>query len=330
MIEFDWVWIWAVLPLPWLLRWVMRPLGVLRTAALRVPFLDDFALSAQTHRLGFNRRWPLWLAALAWVSLVAAAARPQWLGAPTDLPVTGRDIMLAVDLSRSMQQTDLSMNGQTIDRLTAVKFVADKFIDRRIGDRIGLILFGERAYLQAPLTFDRKTVKTLLNEASIGLAGDATAIGDAIGLAIKRLKDQKGHDQVLILLTDGANTAGEVEPLKAAEIAAKYGLKIYTIGIGADSSSMPGLFGGLRNNPSLDLDEKSLKAIAHITGGRYFRARDLAELDQIYGELDKIEPAIKDAKRYRPITALYPWPLGLSLLMAAGLFWRQTRNGVPA
>ena len=330
MIEFDWVWIWAVLPLPWLLRWVMRPLGVLRTAALRVPFLDDFALSAQTHRLGFNRRWPLWLAALAWVSLVAAAARPQWLGAPTDLPVTGRDIMLAVDLSRSMQQTDLSMNGQTIDRLTAVKFVADKFIDRRIGDRIGLILFGERAYLQAPLTFDRKTVKTLLNEASIGLAGDATAIGDAIGLAIKRLKDQKGQDQVLILLTDGANTAGEVEPLKAAEIAAKYGLKIYTIGIGADSSSMPGLFGGLRNNPSLDLDEKSLKAIAHITGGRYFRARDLAELDQIYGELDKIEPAIKDAKRYRPITALYPWPLGLSLLMAAGLFWRQTRNGVPA
>ena len=330
MIEFDWVWIWAVLPLPWLLRWVMRPLGVLRTAALRVPFLDDFALSAQTHRLGFNRRWPLWLAALAWVSLVAAAARPQWLGAPTDLPVTGRDIMLAVDLSRSMQQTDLSMNGQTIDRLTAVKFVADKFIDRRIGDRIGLILFGERAYLQAPLTFDRKTVKTLLNEASIGLAGDATAIGDAIGLAIKRLKDQKGQDQVLILLTDGANTAGELEPLKAAEIAAKYGLKIYTIGIGADSSSMPGLFGGLRNNPSLDLDEKSLKAIAHITGGRYFRARDLAELDQIYGELDKIEPAIKDAKRYRPITALYPWPLGLSLLMAAGLFWRQTRNGVPA
>lgn len=330
MIEFDWVWIWAVLPLPWLLRWVMRPLGAMRTAALRVPFLDDFALSAQTHRVGFNRRWPLWLAALAWVSLVAAAARPQWLGAPTDLPVTGRDIMLAVDLSRSMQQTDLSMNGQTIDRLTAVKFVADKFIDRRIGDRIGLILFGERAYLQAPLTFDRKTVKTLLNEASIGLAGDATAIGDAIGLAIKRLKDQKGHDQVLILLTDGANTAGEVEPLKAAEIAAKYGLKIYTIGIGADSSSMPGLFGGLRNNPSLDLDEKSLKAIAHITGGRYFRARDLAELDQIYGELDKIEPAIKDAKRYRPITALYPWPLGLALLMAAGLFWRQTRNGVPA
>jgi Ca-activated chloride channel family protein len=330
MIEFAWIWVWAVLPLPWLVRWVLRPQGTLHTAALRVPFLDDFALAPQAHRLAFGGAWPLWLAALAWVSLVAAAARPQWLGAPTDLPVTGRDIMLAVDLSRSMQQTDLSRNGQTIDRLTAVKFVADKFIDRRVGDRIGLILFGERAYLQAPLTFDRKTVKTLLNEASIGLAGDATAIGDAIGLAVKRFREQKGHDHVLILLTDGANTAGVIDPLKAAEIAAKYKLKIYTIGIGAESSGRPGIFGGLQANPSLDLDEKSLKAIARITGGRYFRARDLEELDQIYAELDKIEPAIKDTKRYRPITALYPWPLGLALLLGAGLLWRQTRGAVPA
>lgn len=158
------------------------------------------------------RLLPALLMALAWVLLVSAAARPQWLGDPVEQAVSGRDLMLAVDLSGSMEIEDFLLDGRPVDRLTAIQHVATQFIERRVGDRLGLILFGEQAYLQAPFTFDRKTVSTLLNEAVIGLAGDKTAIGDAIGLAVKRLKDNPAGQRVLILLSDGANTAGTVTP----------------------------------------------------------------------------------------------------------------------
>jgi len=198
--------------------------------------------------------------------------------------------------------------------LVATKSVAGKFIERRQGDRIGLILFGERAYLQTPLTFDRKTVVTLLNESFIGLAGKKTAIGDAIGLAIKRLKDKAAESRVLILMTDGANTAGEVKPLKTAELAARSGLKVYTIGIGADAVVVRSLFGGKRVvNPSRDLDEKTLTAIAEQTGGRYFRARNTEQFEQIYALLDELEPVDQEAQVYRPFEALFYWPLTLAL-----------------
>ena len=186
-----------------------------------------------------------------------------------------------------------------------VKQVAGDFIERRAGDRVGLILFGRRAYLQTPLTFDRQTTRALLEESAIGLAGKETAIGDAIGLAVKRLREEPEQNRVLVLLTDGANTAGAVEPLKAADLAAAEGLKIYTIGVGADEMMVRSLFGSRRINPSADLDERALTAIADKTGGRYFRARDTRSLMQIYGILDELEPAAEEEDVLRPPAELY-------------------------
>jgi Ca-activated chloride channel family protein len=217
-----------------------------------------------------------------------------------------------------------------VTRLEVVKQVAGEFIERRDGDRIGLILFGTRAYLQAPLTFDRPTVRTLLEEAVIGLAGEQTAIGDAIGLGVKRLKERPAKNRVLILLTDGANTAGEVHPLDAARFAAKLGLKIYTIGVGADVAMMRRLYGTARVNPSADLDEPTLAAIARATGGRYFRARQTNELVDIYRTLDELEPVIGDEEQFRPTTELYYWPLALALLMATSLLAGGLRQALPS
>ena len=193
----------------------------------------------------------------------------------------------------------------------------DDFINRRVGDRVGLILFGTQAYLQTPLTFDRKTVQTLLDESAIGLAGDNTAIGDAIGLAVKRLKNQPANSRVLILLTDGANTAGEISPLKAAELAAANQLKIYTIGVGADEMIVRSFFGNRKVNPSRDLDENTLVKVAESTGGRYFRARNADELNNIYMLLDQLEPVEKDKQYFRPRSELYYWPLSLALALVA-------------
>src|SRR5690606_4036471 len=195
-----------------------------------------------------------------------------------------------------------------------------EFIARRVGDRVGLILFGREAYLQTPLTFDRQTVQTLLDEAVIGLAGKETAIGDAIGLAIRTLDDAgvESGRRVLVLLTDGANTAGEVEPLKAADLAAQRNMVIHTIGMGADALTVRSLFGLRQINPSADLDEATLTAIAERTGGRYFRARDTQELAAAYDVIDQLEPAESDAAGFRPVKELFYWPLGLALAIALG------------
>ena len=317
MISFAWPWLLLLLPLPLILWRVIPAAEVKQDAALRVPFLEDFTDAEASKRAYRRPGWRFWLAVPAWLLLVIAGARPQWLGEAIQLPLSGRDLMLAVDLSGSMQEQDFIIGGERVDRLTATKWVAGDFIERRIGDRIGLILFGDRAYLQTPLTFDRKTVKTLLDEAAIGLAGKQTAIGDAIGLAIKRLKDEANQSRVLILLTDGANTAGEIEPEKAAELASRVGLKIYTIGIGADRMTVRSLFGSQVINPSRDLNEPVLKAIADSTGGRYFRAKNSEELAQIYQLLDQLEPVEKESQLFRPIKALYPWPLAIALLLAS-------------
>lgn len=316
MISFEWPWLFVLLPLPWLVRRFMQVAVTSKEAALRVPFLEDFTESESTvkHHV---QRWPLWLAAIAWLFLLMASMRPEWLGELVEIPVSGRELMLAVDLSASMQEQDFVLQGRRVDRLVATKWVAGDFIERRIGDRIGLILFGERAYLQVPLTFDRKTVRTLLDESFIGLAGKATAIGDAIGLAVKRLRERDATNRVLILLTDGANTAGAVQPLEAADLAAREGLKIYTIGVGADEMLTRSIFGMRKVNPSTALDEKTLTAIAEKTGGQYFRARDTQELNKIYRILDELEPVEGDAYRFRPKKALYYWPLSFAFMIAA-------------
>lgn len=314
-----WAWALIALPLPLLARWLLPPARTQGQGGLRVPFY--VALTGGQRAAATQRRWPVLLAALAWLLLVLAAARPQWLGAPVALPQAGRDLMLAVDISGSMAEEDMLIGGRSVDRLTAVKAVAGDFIERRVGDRIGLILFGAEAYLQAPLTFDRTTVRTLLFEAEIGLAGRETAIGDALGLAVKRLRDEPNPERVVILLTDGANTAGTITPTKATELAAAAGIRVYTIGFGAPSRSAFGLALG-RN----EIDEETLAAIAKQTGGRWFRARDIQELLGIYAELDRLEPVESALAQLRPVDELFAWPFGLALLLSALVAWQRRRG----
>ena len=306
-------WVLLLLPLPLLLRRVLPPGEPIGRAALRVPLYAGL-LPAADARDRARPRWPLALAVLAWALLVLAAARPQWLGEPVSLPLAGRDLMLAVDISGSMTEHDMVIGGRTVGRLTAVKAVASDFLERRAGDRVGLILFGQQAYLQTPLTFDRETVGTLLRESAVGLAGQETAIGDAIGLAVKRLRASPADERVLVLLTDGANTAGAVAPLRAAELAAQAGVRVYTIGIGAPSAArIAGLGLALNRNP---MDETTLTAIAEATGGRYFRARDVADLQRIYAMLDEFEPVQSDRRTFRPVGELFQWPLGAALALS--------------
>ncbi len=326
MLELQWPWVLAALPVA-VLCYFFLPANKREDAALLVPFYDTLAGLDSAPQAAAGNRLALWLLALIWLACVLAAARPQWIGDPVALPASGRDLLLAVDISGSMETRDMVVGGQQVDRLTVVKRVVGEFVKRRESDRLGLVLFGTRAYLQAPLTFDRSTVNRLLQEAQLGFAGEKTAIGDAIGLSIKRLRERPASSRVLILLTDGANTAGEVTPLRAAELAQQAQVKIYTVGIGADEMVTPGLFGGSfgarRVNPSIDLDEDSLRRIAEQTGGRYFRARDPAQLLEIYRLLEQLEPIEQDSEVFRPTRALFYWPLGLALLLSFVLACKQ-------
>lgn len=329
MFEFAWWWALFALPLPFVARLLpARKQG--QSAALRVPALTE-GLPAQTQRVSASRV-NLLLATLAWIALVIAAARPQWLGEPVSIPAEGRDLMVAVDLSGSMKREDMEVRGRQVDRLTMIKFVLSDFIGRRVGDRIGLILFADTAYLQAPLTYDRDTVATLLMESVIGLVGEQTAIGDAIGLAIKRFADKEKSNKVLVLLTDGQNTAGNISPDQAIELAMGNDVTVYTIGVGAEQMMAQGFFGQRRVNPSRDLDEDMLTRIAQSTGGQYFRARDAASLEAIYARLDELEPIERESRQMRPLTALYFYPLAFALVLTLVLalqsplswLWQQT------
>jgi len=312
MLEWQWIWSFALLPLPLLVWWLLKPTVSKSEAALRVPFIQDLP---QPANLEAKRSWR-WLAKLcaviAWCALIAGLARPVMVGELVQLPVSGRNLMLAVDLSLSMQEADYQLGNRNVDRLTATKYVAGEFIERREGDRIGLILFGDQAYLQAPLTFDRKTVRRLLDESALGLAGRNTAIGDAIGLALKRLNEQPDSEHILVLMTDGENTAGAVSVDDAAQMAAKNGLKIYTVGIGSEhQSNRGGFFASQRSG----LDEATLIRIADMTNGQYFRASDTDTFLEIYNELDRLEPIERNQQQWRPRTDLFYWPLALALLL---------------
>lgn len=310
---FAWPWALVALLLPLLVRWLPKANRSAK-GALPVPFYTE--LVSQDSNTSNSRKGVQLLALLAWLLLVLAAARPQYVGEQVEVPVSGRDLLMAVDISGSMRQDDMVFEGRRVTRLVTVKAVAGEFLTRRLGDRLGLILFGTQAFLQTPLTFDRETTRTLLNEAEIGLAGPETAIGDALGLALKHLQESGGEQKVLILLTDGANTTGSVDPIEAAELAAGEGLTVYTIGIGADEQRVNSLFGTRVRNPSADLDEATLTQIAELTGGQYFRARSLADLQSIYARLDELEPVDAEPEIFRPVSERYYWPLGLALGIA--------------
>ncbi len=316
MFELAWPWCFALLPLPWLAAWLLPRAHGWSAAMLHLPH-PGLALPQQrdASAVPWSRRTFAWL---AWILLLCAAARPQWLGPPEDVARSGRDLLLAIDTSGSMSIEDMQLAGRPVARFTAIQAIASDFVHRRHGDRVGLILFGSRAYLLVPLTFDLKTVGQQLIESTIGLAGRETAIGDAIGLAVKRLRDRPQSQRVVVLLTDGVNTAGELTPQKATELAVAHHVRIYTIGIGADSLRVDSLFGSRMVNPSQDLDEAMLTQVATRTGGKFFRARNSEELAGIYREIDKLEPAADAKQSLRPVDELYWMPLAAALL-GAGL-----------
>lgn len=326
MIQLGWPWMALLLPLPWL-HYRLRAAVAPASAAIFLPFAATLGTSSGigasaslARRIGFAALWCL---------LVLAAMRPQWLGDPLPSPTTGRRIILAVDVSGSMSTPDMANNAS---RLQVVQQVAGSFIDGRQGDQVGLILFGTQPYVQAPLTQDLVTVHRFLDEAVVGVAGPETAIGDAIGMALKRLRDEATQAQagggvaaepgrtVLILLTDGQSNAGALPPPQAASFAAQAGLRIYTIGVGA--AARAGFFGSQGNN---DLDEATLRQIATITGGQYYRATDASALANVYRQIDKLEPVAAQAEWLRPVDEWFWYPLAAALLLSVPAAWFGTR-----
>lgn len=314
MPELAWPWALAAVLLPVVVaRWAPRAMPT-RGEALRFPLVDQLEALATLKRPA-RRGWRQWAAGLAWCLLVLAAARPQAVGEPFSVPATGRDMVLAVDLSSSMQTRDLRLDGVPMTRLAGIQRVMGEFIERRDGDRIGLVFFGTKPFLQTPLTFDRTTVGVQLAEALIGMAGGHTALGDVIGLVVKRFTRSDAQRQVLILVSDGANTAGETHPLDAADIALARGLIIHTVGVGSElSAEQERILGPASHGRSLD--EATLRAVAARTGGHYLRGDDWASLNAIYTELDRLEPVARPGDMVRPVQEYYPWPLACSLVLA--------------
>jgi Ca-activated chloride channel family protein len=310
MTTFAWPWIIVLLPLPWLLwRW-LRPVAPGQALHLPQPGIR-LAQAAGKSAAG----WATWLLVLAWLALLTAAARPQWIGPPEAQQRSGRAMMLALDLSGSMRTEDMDLAGQAVSRFGAVEAIAGDFISRRRGDEMGLILFGSQAFLVTPLTFDLSAVRAQLEGSAVGLAGTETAIGDAIAVAVKRLSALPQPARVLVLLTDGVNNAGSIAPREAARAAKAVGVRIYTIGIGADHMRVQGFFGSQMVNPSADLDADMLTSIATETGGRFFRAADSHALADAYRAIDALEPMPQHGPTLRPRRELFRWPLGVAIAL---------------
>ena len=310
MFEFAWPWLFLLLPLPLLMRRMLPPTTPGQALRLPQPGLRLAATGGST-----VRSVTPWLLALSWLCLVAAAARPQWVGPPQPQQRSGRALLLAVDLSGSMNTQDMQLAGQPVSRFGAVKAIAGNFIDRRHGDEMGLILFGSQAFLVTPLTYDLDAVRAQLQGAAVGLAGSETAIGDAIAIAVKRLSALPEQARVLVLLTDGVNNAGSISPLEAARAAMAAGVRIYAVGIGAERMRVPGFFGAQIINPSADLDAAMLTKIADETGGRFFRATDSAQLADAYRAIDALEPLRQQGPSLRPRKEWFAWPLAVALLL---------------
>lgn len=322
MPDFAWPWVFALLPLPWLVRRFLRPAGP--GQALRLPHAS---LAWDLNGGDLTRRAMFWLLALGWLGLLAAAARPQLVGPPQAQTRSGRAMLLAVDLSGSMQMPDMMLGGKQLSRFGAVEAIAGDFISRRKGDELGLVLFGTHAYLVTPLTYDLSAVKAQLESAAVGLPGTETAIGEAIAIAVKRLAALPAQARVLILLTDGVNNSGNISPEEAARAAKAAGVRIYTIGIGANRMLVPGLFGNRVTNPSADLDADMLTAIAHETGGQFYRATDGNQLAEAYRAIDALEPIAQQSRPWRLRHELFRVPLVLAgVCLLLGVLWPRWKG----
>ena len=309
MWQLDYPWLLLLLPLPWL---GYRYLPDYREArsAVRVPFFGAMSRAvgqAPSETGTHGNRWQLLLNLLVWTLVLVAAARPVFVEKPIERQQPVRDLMLAIDISQSMETTDFTnATGQKIDRLAAVKEVVHGFIDKRKDDRLGLIVFGSGAYPQAPLTLDHASLSLLLDDTGIGMAGPNTAIGDAIGLSLKLLDQAHEQEKVLILLTDGNDTSSAITPDHAASMAAAKGVVIHTIGIGDPTAE-----------GEAKVNLQGLQHIAETTGGRFFRAEDRNALDQVYGTLDKLTPHQVHTLSHQPKKELFWWPLAAAIAVLA-------------
>jgi Ca-activated chloride channel homolog len=310
MLQLAWPAAGLALLLPWLAPRAEA------TAPLRVPFFRA-AQGWQGAAGDTPPRIRSVLALAAWILLVAAACRPQWIGEPVGVPSSGRSLLLALDLSGSIRDISLGAeSGPQVLRRTARQFIAG-----RTGDRVGLVVFGSQAHVQAPPSYDLAALAGMVEESFIGLAGEGTALGDAIAIAVARLRAMPREQRVLVLLTDGASTEGVMKVPDAALLAQLHGVRVHAIGLGE-----PPL--GAKTAPGEGLDEAALKQVAALTGGLYFRAGDAAALARIYETLGRHEPALADARHYRPAAELYAWPLALAALLAAAAAaaaWRRER-----
>ena len=274
--------------------------------ALKIPFFHNLYQELSNKSININNKASSlkYLLFLIWCLVVVSGSGIEILGKAIELPQDGRDIVMDIDLSQSMSIKDMQVNNHLISRFQLVTNVASKFVNSRKGDRIALILFGSKAYVQTPLTFDIKTVENMIKDSSIGLAGPNTAIGDSIGLAVKQLMKSKAKSRAIILLTDGENTSGSLNPIEISKIAKQQNIKIYTIGLGSSSP-----FVGRLNT-------KPLQEIAKITDGKFFRAYNSSDLKKVYDDINKLEKAKSDKKIVRPTTVTYLYTLGLALILS--------------
>lgn len=295
-----WPWIWVLAPLPLLLRLLVRRAD---PGALQISSRHLFAQVQPG-----TRRWSInWLVLFIWLLMLLAASRPQWIDEPVQPPAQARDLVLAIDISRSMSERDMRLGVRLLSRLDAVKTVVQDFIESRRGDRLALLLFGELPYWYVPLTYDLETLNELLQEAREGWAGDGTAIGDALLLAAEKLSEQSPEQRVIILLTDGASNRGAPVTQALRQLRNEQA-RVYTIGFGGTGQR----FG----QGGTAFDSVTLRKIAEQTNGRYFNASTPGELKQVYEEIDQLERQESESTPYYPITERFREPLLLCLLLA--------------
>ncbi len=316
-LHFEWLWMALLLILPLLVHWLSP--SVKRNVSLpiiRFPHMDRLkdAFGGYTPTQKYSNSLFTLLLALFWVFLTLALMRPQIVDQLTEIENQGYDIILAVDLSRSMRALDFSTERQRVNRLDVAKVVVGNFVNDRKNDRVGLVLFGDYAYQYVPLTQDTDSVAKMLNDTAISMAGDSTAIGDAIGLAVKSLRQQPEKSRIIILLTDGEDTASSIPPTQAAKLAKDYGIKIYTIGIGSKGRvPYPNRYDRIVM-VEMNLDEELLEEIANTTGGNYFQATDPEALRKVYEQINRLEKSKSETRQYLIRTPLYRYPLGAALL----------------
>lgn len=334
MFMFYWPFFIFLLPLPFILRFLLpvkKETGRNALPELYFPGLKRLQMSfseSKLERTPSNRLF-LSILFLLWLCLVLAVMRPQLVDQHTHVQHEGYDLMLAVDISGSMRALDFSTKEKIVSRLDVTKDVVGKFVNERQGDRIGLILFGENAFLRVPFTLDTLSVSHMLNNAVSGMAGFGTAIGDAIGLSIRSFRDRPEGSRVLVLLTDGMDTASSIPPLEAAKIAQQYGIRIYTVGVGKKGPvPYPNDRGGI-DIVEVPMDEGLLKELSSVTDGQYFRATDQHALEAIYDKINQLEKTKSNIRTYAIRQPLYQYPLGAALVLlfilyAIGLYRRLT------